>query len=195
MGPNFLRLREEDLQWMLDHFISKEVIMESRRNIVLPLPGIRGFHPYAPFRVLGQFERRQSIPREVYYGTYVYDIGDDRVHDASEMSREWNSAKRIDKDVIAPDRFNVGYDKGYKEWLKKDIQSVSSQTPRNFRSVMDREAKEVAELQEVKKEAQEVYAKFVENQDTLEKATQEVEIITRGYDDFDTWVKEKIDRM
>ena len=80
----------------------------------------------------------------------------------------------MDKDTIAPDWSNVGYDKGYKEWLKKDIQSVSSQTPRNFRSVMDREAKEVAELQEVKKEAQEVYAKFVENQDTLEKATQEV---------------------
>ena len=120
--------------------------MESRRNIVIPLPGIRGFHPYAPFRVLGQFERRQSIPREVYYGTYVYDIGDDRVHDASEMFREWKSAKRMDKDTIAPDRFNARYDKVYKEWLKKDIQNVSFQTPRIFRSVTDREAKLVVEL-------------------------------------------------
>ncbi|XP_015083929.1 uncharacterized protein LOC107027260 [Solanum pennellii] len=45
----FSELGEEDLQWMLDRFISKEVIVESRRNIVLPLPCIRGIRPYAPF--------------------------------------------------------------------------------------------------------------------------------------------------
>ena len=48
----FSELREEDLQWMLDHFISKEVVIESRRCVVLPLPGIRGICPYTPFRVL-----------------------------------------------------------------------------------------------------------------------------------------------
>lgn len=36
---------------------------------------------------------------------------------------------------------------------------------------------------------------FVENQDALEKLTQEVERLRRGYDDFDTCVKEKIERM
>ena len=51
---------------------------------------------------------------------------------------------------------------------------------------MDREAKAVAKLQEVKKEAQEVYPKFVEKQDALEKATQDVERLRRGYNDFDT---------
>ena len=54
------------------------------------------------------------MPREEYYGTYVYDIGDDRVVDASEMLREWKNAKRMGKDTIATDRFNAGYDKGYK---------------------------------------------------------------------------------
>ena len=68
------------------------------------------------------------------------------MHDASEIFREWKSARRMDKDTIAPDRFNVGYDKGYKEWLKKDIQNVSFQTPCSFRSIMGREAKAVAEL-------------------------------------------------
>ena len=56
----------------------------------------------------------------------------------------------------------------------------------------DREAKVVAELQEVKEEAKEVYAKFVKNKDTLERVTQEVERLRRGYDDFDTWIKKKI---
>ena len=54
------------------------------------------------------------MPREAYYGAYVYDIGDDRVDDASEMLREWKNAKRMGKDTIATDRFNAGYDKGYK---------------------------------------------------------------------------------
>ncbi|XP_027768042.1 uncharacterized protein LOC114074357 [Solanum pennellii] len=188
MGPNFL-------QWMLDCFISKELVMESRRYVVLPLPGIQGILPYAPFRVLRQFGRKQTVPREAYYGAYVYDIGDDRVHDASEMFRELKNAKRMNKDTIAPDRFNAGYDEGYKEWLKKDIQNISFQTPRNFRSVTDREAKAVAELEEIKEEAKEVYAKFVENQDALERATQEVERLRRGYDDFDNWIQQKIERM
>ena len=99
---------------MLDRFISKEVIVESHRQIVIPLPSIREILPYAPFWVLWQFRRRQTVPREAYYGAYVYYIGDDRVHDASEMFREWKSAKRMDKDTIAPDRFNALYDKGYK---------------------------------------------------------------------------------
>ena len=108
----FSELREEDLQWMLDHFISKEVVMESRRCVVLPLPGIQGIRPYASFRVLRQFGRKQTVPREAHNGAYVYDIGDDRVHDASEMFREWKNAKRMDKDSISPDRLIAGYDEG-----------------------------------------------------------------------------------
>ena len=86
------KLREEDLQWMLDRFISKEAVVESLRQILLPLSGIQRILPYAPFRVLRQFGRRQTVPKEAYYGAYVYDIGDDRVHDTSEMFREWKSA-------------------------------------------------------------------------------------------------------
>ena len=70
-----------------------------------------------------------------------YSIGDDRMHDTTEKFREWKISKRMDKDTIAPDKFHVGYDKGYKEWLKKDIQSVFSQTPRSFRNIADKEAK------------------------------------------------------
>ena len=36
---------------------------------------------------------------------------------------------------------------------------------------------------------------FVENQDNLKKANQEVERLRRGYDQFDSWVKDKIERM
>ena len=135
------------------------------------------------------------MPREAYYGAYVYDIGDDRVDDASEMLREWKNAKRMGKDTIAPDWFNAGYDKGYKEWLKKDIQNVSFQTPCSFRSVTDREAKALAELQEIKEESKVVYAKFVENQDALERVTREIERLRQGYDEFDSWIKQKIERM
>ena len=59
----------------------------------------------------------------------------------------------------------------------------------------DRKAKAVAELQEMKEEANEVYAKFVENQDALERETREVERLRKGYDDFDNWIKQKIERM
>ena len=102
------------------------------------------------------------------------------------MFIEWKSAKPIDKTTTAPDQFNAVYDEGYKKWLKKDIQSIASPTSHSCRSVTDKEAKAVDELQEVNKEDQEVYAKFVKNQDTLEKTTQEVERLRRCYDNFDT---------
>ena len=70
--------------------------------------------------------------------------------------------------------------------MKKDIQSISSPTPRNIRSVRDKHAKALAKVPEIKKEAPKKYAKFVENQDTIKKATQGVERLWRGYDDFDT---------
>ncbi|TMW92343.1 hypothetical protein EJD97_013179 [Solanum chilense] len=92
------------------------------------------------------FGRRQTLHEEAYYDTYIYDIGDDRVHEASEMFREWKGAKRMDKDTIAPDRFNAGYDEGYEKWLKDDIQSISTLTPRSFRSLTNNEAKAVVEL-------------------------------------------------
>ena len=59
----------------------------------------------------------------------------------------------------------------------------------------DREAKAVAELQAMKEEANEVYAKFVENQDALERETREVERLRKGYDEFHNWIQQKIERM
>ena len=39
----------------------------------------------------------QTTPQEAYYGTYVYDIGDDILHDALKMLREWKGTKRMDR--------------------------------------------------------------------------------------------------
>ena len=158
MGPNFLRIERRGPPTDAWPFYIQESCRGELQMCILPLPGIRGIHPYAPFWVLRQFGTKQTMHREEYYGAYVYDIGDDRVHDASEMLREWKNAKRMGKDFIAPDRFNAGYDKGYKAWLKRDIQNISFQIPRSFRSVTDKEAKVVAELWELKEEANEVYA-------------------------------------
>ena len=98
----------------------------------------------------------QTTPREAYYSAYVYGIGDDRVHDASEMLREWKGAKWMDENTIAPDRFNAGYDETCISWLKDNIQSISSPIPHSFRSIEDKEAKAVIELREVKCKAQEM---------------------------------------
>ena len=40
-----------------------------------------------------------------------------------------------------------------------------------------------------------MYAIFVENHDTLERVTHEAERMRHGHDNFDTWIKEKIERM
>ena len=73
----------------------------------------------------------------------MYDIGDDIVDDALEILREWKGAKRMKKDTIAADRFDAGYDKTYKVWLKKNIKSISSQVLNSCRGVENKEAKVV----------------------------------------------------
>ncbi|KAK4724406.1 hypothetical protein R3W88_027185 [Solanum pinnatisectum] len=123
----FSELREGNIQWMFDRFISKNVIVRGHRQFVLPLPGIWGIRPYAPIRVLRQFGRIQITPPNAYHCIYVFNIGDDRVHDASEMLREWKKVVRMDEKTIAVDRFNAGYDQTYKAWLKDDIQGISFQ--------------------------------------------------------------------
>ncbi|KAK4731505.1 hypothetical protein R3W88_024493 [Solanum pinnatisectum] len=133
----FSELREDDIQWMFDHFLSKDVIVRGHRQLVLSLPGIQGIRPYAPIRVLRQFGRIQTTPPNAYYRTYVFDIGDDRVHEASEMLREWKKAVRMDEKTIAVDWFNVRYDETYKAWLKDDIQGISFPVPTIYRSVED----------------------------------------------------------
>ena len=40
-----------------------------------------------------------------------------------------------------------------------------------------------------------MHAKFVESQGALEKTTQELERLRCDFNDFDSWVKEKIERM
>ena len=90
----FSELREENNQWMLDCFISKDVIVGCHRQLVLPLPGIQGIYSYAPFRFLRQFGRKQVTPREAYYHIYVYDIGDNKVDNAKECRGHTNEQRK-----------------------------------------------------------------------------------------------------
>ncbi|KAH0743549.1 hypothetical protein KY290_031542 [Solanum tuberosum] len=160
-AQSFFELRKENIQWMFDQFISKDAIVRGDRQLVLPLLGIQGICLYAPIGVLRQFGRRQTIPPEACYRIYVFDIGDDRVPEASKMLREWKRAMRMKEDTIAADRFNVGYDETYKAWLKGNIQGISFSVPNIYRSVEDKESKALIELREVRKEAQEIHDEFL----------------------------------
>ncbi|KAK4732886.1 hypothetical protein R3W88_025874 [Solanum pinnatisectum] len=152
----FSELREEDIQWMFNRFISKDVIVRGYRQLMLSLSGIQGIRPYAPIRVLRQFGRRQTTPPNAYYRIYVFDIRDDRVLEASKMPKEWKKALRMNKDTIVADRFNTEYDETYKAWLKDNLQGISFPVPNIYRSVEDKESKALIELREVKKEAQKI---------------------------------------
>uniref|UniRef100_M1A7P6 Uncharacterized protein n=1 Tax=Solanum tuberosum TaxID=4113 RepID=M1A7P6_SOLTU len=78
----------------------------------------------------------------------MFDIGDDRMPEASEMLREWKRAVRMNKGTIAANRFNAGYDETYKTWLKGSRQGISFSVPNIYRSVEDKESKALIELRE-----------------------------------------------
>uniref|UniRef100_M1E1A0 DUF7745 domain-containing protein n=1 Tax=Solanum tuberosum TaxID=4113 RepID=M1E1A0_SOLTU len=195
----FSELRKKDIQWMFDRFISKDAIVRRDKQLVLPLPGIWGIRPYAPIRVLRQFGRKQTTPLNAYYHIYVCDIGDDRVPEASEMLREWKKAVRMDKDTIAADRFNAGYDETYKGWLKDNLQGISFPVPNIYRSLEDKESKALIKLREVKKESWEMHNEFLRKQEedkyTFEGVTQELESLKRDFGELNAWMESKKGEM
>ncbi|KAH0758449.1 hypothetical protein KY290_021942 [Solanum tuberosum] len=180
---------------MFDRFISKDAIVRGDRQFVLPLPGIRGIRLYAPIRVLRQFRRRQTTPPNAYYRIYVIDFGDDRVHETSEMLREWKKAVRMNKDTIAANRFNARYDETYKAWLKGNIQGISFPVPNIYRSVKDKKSKDLIELREVKREAQDMHNEFLRKQKedkyALESVTRELESLRSDLGELNLWIGDK----
>ncbi|KAK4726792.1 hypothetical protein R3W88_031709 [Solanum pinnatisectum] len=180
----FSELRESDIQWMFDRFISKDITVQGHRQLVLSLPGIRGIRPTI-----------QITPPKAYYRIYVFDVGDDRVHEASEMLREWKKAVRMDEKTIVVDRFNAGYDQTYKAWLKDDIQGISFPVPNIYCSVEDKESKALIELREVKKEAQEMHNEFLRKQEevryALESVTHELESLRSDLGELNLWIRDK----
>ncbi|KAH0712594.1 hypothetical protein KY289_008553 [Solanum tuberosum] len=191
----FSELRKEDIQWMFDRFISKDVIVRGYRQLMLPLPGILGIRPYAPIRVLRQFGRRQTTPPNAYYRIYVFDIGDDRVLEASEMLKEWKKALRMNKYTIPANWFNVGYDEAYKAWLKDNLKGIFFPVPNIYRSVEDKESKALIELREVKREAQEMHNEFLRKQEedkyALESVNRELESLRSDLGELNLWIGDK----
>ena len=98
----------------------------------------------------------------------------------------------MNKYTIALDQFDARYDKNYMIWLKRDIKSISSPVQNSCRNVEDKEAKTVIEVGEVKWKAQEMHAKFLQNQCVLENTIQELEKLRRNFYELDLWVKDKL---
>ncbi|KAK4721860.1 hypothetical protein R3W88_012093 [Solanum pinnatisectum] len=141
-------------------------------------------------------ERRiQITPPNAYYCIYVFDIGDDRVHEASEMLRKWKKAVRIYEKTIVVDRFNAGYDETYKAWLKDNIQGISFSVPNIYHSVEDKESKALIDLRDAKREAQEMRNKFLQKQEedkyALESVTQELKNLRSDLGELNLWIRDK----
>uniref|UniRef100_M1A8P6 Uncharacterized protein n=1 Tax=Solanum tuberosum TaxID=4113 RepID=M1A8P6_SOLTU len=111
------------------------------------------------------------------------------------MLREWKRAVRMNKDTIAADRFNAGYDETYKDWLKGNIQGISFSVPNIYRSVEDKESKALIELREVRREAQEMHEEFLRKQEedkyALESVTQELESLRSNLGELNLWIGDK----
>uniref|UniRef100_M1DQF0 Uncharacterized protein n=1 Tax=Solanum tuberosum TaxID=4113 RepID=M1DQF0_SOLTU len=111
------------------------------------------------------------------------------------MLREWKRAVRMNKDTIAIDRFNAGYDETYKAWLERNIQGISFSVLNIYRSVEDKESKALIELREVRREAQEMHEEFLRKQEedkyALESVTQELESLRSDLGELNLWIGDK----
>ncbi|MCD9642059.1 hypothetical protein HAX54_028657 [Datura stramonium] len=72
---------------MFKNFVSANVVVPGGQLPFLALTGIRGIRPYAPARVLRQFERKQNFPQVGYMGVYVIDYEECGVPYANDIVR------------------------------------------------------------------------------------------------------------
>ena len=135
-------VKEDNVVWMFERFISEKIKTQGRRFPFLVLVGIRGMRPYSPNRVMRQFGRKQIIPKQGDFDQYIVDYdGCEKVPMADEILREWSGVGYL-KESIAKDRYNAGYDEAYKGWLKMDILRTITPGPHLDRQVEDVDAKE-----------------------------------------------------
>uniref|UniRef100_M1DKQ2 Uncharacterized protein n=1 Tax=Solanum tuberosum TaxID=4113 RepID=M1DKQ2_SOLTU len=111
------------------------------------------------------------------------------------MLREWKRAVRMNKDTIAIDRFNTGYNETYKAWLKRNIHGISFSVLNIYRSVEDKESKALIELRGVRREAQKMHEEFLRKQEedkyALESVTQELESLRSDLGELNLWIGDK----
>ena len=69
----FYELREGDIQWRLQNFMSEKIVAPGAKRPFLVLPGIKGMRPYNPTRVMLQLGRRQTTPIQGDSSSFVID--------------------------------------------------------------------------------------------------------------------------
>ena len=62
--PRLLRLRDEDVQWLIDNLVvTKNIVVRTQQVPYLVFYGLRGTRTYAPGRVLRQLGGKQELPQ------------------------------------------------------------------------------------------------------------------------------------
>ncbi|KAH0774083.1 hypothetical protein KY290_011220 [Solanum tuberosum] len=86
----FHDIKDGDVQWMFQDFMSEKIAVQGAKCHFLILPGIRGVRPYNPSRVMRQFGRTQILPFKGDASRYVFDYnGCDKIPHAKKILDEW----------------------------------------------------------------------------------------------------------
>lgn len=56
-------LREGDIEWMFQDFMSEKIVAQRAKLSFLVLPNIREMQPYNPSRLMRQFREKKTCPR------------------------------------------------------------------------------------------------------------------------------------
>ncbi|KAH0724134.1 hypothetical protein KY285_012588 [Solanum tuberosum] len=104
----FHDIKDEDVQWMFQDFMSEKIAIQGAKCPFLILPGIRGVRPYNPSRVMRQFGRRQILPFKGDTSRYVFDYnGCDKIPHAKDICQEWAGRVNL-KESMVENRYEAG---------------------------------------------------------------------------------------
>ena len=116
----FYDLRDGDIQWMFQNFMSKKIAARGAKLPFVVLLGIRGMRPYNPNRV---------IPVQWDTSSFTVDYnGCVKIPFAKTILQEWFGRVKM-KGSIGENRYEARYVDDYKTWLQDDLHGVVNPTP------------------------------------------------------------------
>ena len=129
------QLQDFDIQWYLGLCSSSSVRIQTSELSFIPLIGLTGGTPYAPGRVLRQFNRIQYIPRTEDMSYFYFDHSTSTKDRYSKALNQWCS--------VQPDEDHTNHLAGtgpaYVEWMQEELglQLIEPKRPRTEESIIN----------------------------------------------------------
>ncbi|XP_075089082.1 uncharacterized protein LOC142170717 [Nicotiana tabacum] len=123
-------LTADKIEWTFGWLPITEALYTSAKVCYILLMGIRSIQPYAPFRVLRQLGRFQTVPNDEDLSKYAMELGPKVAFPEGKIRHIWNECRFLEPKTMVRDLAKGEVDPKYIAWFDKRFQIPERPTKR-----------------------------------------------------------------